>query len=253
MDTDRTISFPTIGDTPQEAWKTLMQKNTFFAHMSVGYDILDGARRKEKDVPSFAYPIVEMEEATECDSPGLYHGKLGHNGDPIAKIKSFREMMLSMQSSPPDLALMKFCYVDISADTDTEQIFSEYHKMIQQLQEALPKTRFLHCTAPLTSGPLSAKEKIKETIRPLLGKMTEALCNEKRDQYNQMLYNAFEKDTIFDIAQLESTTPEGHPCLNQGRIPMHFVGYTTDGGHLNQVGQDRLGQQFLIFLTKNAQ
>lgn len=252
IDMDQKVSFPSIRDIPKETWEILTQKKTFFAHMSVGYNILSGTRRKEKEVSFFSYSILEAEREAEFDAPALYHRQLGHNGDAIAKINAFREMMLAMKLSPPDLALMKLCYVDIDADTNTENLFSEYQRMIYDLKRELPNTRLLHCTAPLTSSPLSAKEKVKEIIRPLLGKITEAGRNEKRNQYNQLLYKSFEEDTIFDIAKIESTSPQGHPYLHKGSTPMLFADYTTDGGHLNEVGQDRLGEQFLIFLAKNA-
>jgi len=34
---------------------------------------------------------------------------------------------------------------------------------------------------------------------------------------------------------------------------MLYIGYSSDGGHLNQTGQDWLGQQFLIALATNVQ
>jgi lysophospholipase L1-like esterase len=252
IDMAQTISFPSVSDLPPSQWQILSQKKVFFAHMSVGYNILDGAQRKQKEIPSFSFPAMEAKDPSELKTGGCYHGNLGHNGDPIAKINSFRDKILALKSPPPDLAFMKFCYVDIYAQTDVEALFSQYQQMIRDLQKELPGTRFLHCTAPLTSDPLSPKEKIKEMIRPLLGKMTEADSNRQRHRYNTLLRNAFPKETIFDIAQIESVTPQGHPCLSAGDTPMLFTGYTTDGGHLNQTGQDRLGEQFLIFLAANA-
>jgi hypothetical protein len=252
IDMAQTISFPSIQDLPDTSWTTLTQKKIYFAHMSVGYNILDGVQRKQKEVPSFSFPVTELKDAAELNTPGCYHGTLGYNGDPLAKIHSFRDSLLAMKASPPDLALMKFCYVDIYPQTEVDALFTEYQRMIEDLQKEFPNTRFLHCTAPLTSDPLWPKEKVKEMIRSLLGKTTEAQSNQQRHRYNTRIRETFPKDRIFDIAAIESVTPQGHPCLARGGIPMLYLSYTTDGGHLNQDGQDRLGEQFLIILAKNA-
>ncbi len=252
IDMAQTISFPSVKDLPPSQWQLLAQKKIYFAHMSVGYNILDGLQRKQKEISSFSFPVTELKGAAELKTPACYHGTLGYNGDPLAKIHSFRDTLMAMKAFPPDLALMKFCYVDIYPQMDVDALFTEYKRMIEELQKELPNTRFLHCTAPLTSDPLSPKEKVKEMIRPLLGKTTEAQSNQQRHRYNTRVRETFPKDSIFDIAAIESVTPQGHPCLTRGSIPGLYVDYTTDGGHLNQAGQDRLGEQFLIVLAKNA-
>jgi len=253
IDMTQTLSFPKLADLPDAQWQFLSKKKIFFAHMSVGFNILEGVQRKQKEIPSFSLRPTELKEPSELKAPGFYHSTLGHNGDPFAKLRSFRQMLLTLKASAPDLALMKFCYVDIYPETDVESLFAQYQQTILDLQKELPNTRFLHCTAPLTSDPLSPKEKFKERIRPWLGKTTEEQSNRRRHQYNELLRNAFPKETIFDIAQIESISPQGHPCLRRKDTPMLYIGYTSDGGHLNQIGQDWLGQQFLIALATNVQ
>lgn len=255
IDMAQTISFPSVSDLPHSQWQILSQKKIYFAHMSVGYNILDGAERTRKKVPSLQVPILKIEDPMEINTPALYHGQLGHNGDPIAKINSFRDMIHAAKMSPPDLALMKFCYVDFYADTDPGLVFETYRQMIEDLQKEFPAIRFLHCTVPLKSKPVSLKGTLKEAVKAALGKSTTLLHNKTREDFNEQLRNTYPKESVFDLAYYESITPEGHPVFkneNNRRIPFLYHRYTTDGGHLNQTGQDRLGEQFLIFLAVNA-
>lgn len=255
IDMTQTISFPSVSDLPPSQWQILAQKKIFFAHMSVGYNILDGTERTQKKVPSFLYPIVKTETPAELNRPALYHGQLGHNGDPIAKINSFRDMLLAMKSSPPDITLMKFCYVDFFADTDPGLVFETYQQTIEDLQKEVPEIQFLHCTVPLKSKPVSLKGRFKELVKGLLGKPATVQHNKTRETFNERLRAAYPKESVFDLAFYESITPEGHPVFKNEknrRIPFLYHRYTTDGGHLNQAGQDHLGEQFLIFLAKNA-
>ncbi len=166
IDMTQTFSLPKLADLPDAQWQLLSKKKIFFAHMSVGFNILEGVQRKQKETPSFSLRPTELKEPSELKAPGFYHSTLGHNGDPFSKLCSFRQMLLTLKASAPDLALMKFCYVDIYPETDVESLFAQYLQTILDLQKELPNTRFLHCTAPLTSDPLSPKEKLRNGFVP---------------------------------------------------------------------------------------
>lgn len=225
-------------------------QRVFFAHMSVGYDILEGAETIAKRAGMNTFQIVETTNFSEMDKPGIYHARLEHNGDPAAKMEVFRKLMAGLEPALPDAAVMKFCYADFTESTEPDQLFESYRQMIDELEAKYPTVRFLHCTAPLTSGPLTFGKQAKEAVKAVLGKTVTADRNLKRHRFNERLRAAYPTQRIFDIALLESTSPEGHACYTpyQGqKAPTMLTVYTTDGGHLNERGKYRLGEHFLAF------
>jgi len=47
------------------------------------------------------------------------HGFLAENGEPLRKLASFKTAL--GEGSHVDIALMKFCYVDVNGDTDAKR------------------------------------------------------------------------------------------------------------------------------------
>jgi len=63
------------------------------------------------------------------------------------------------------------------------------------------------------------------------------------------------KEPLFDIAQAESTRPDGtrSTFTNNGTTYYSLVSeYTDDDGHLNELGQQAVAQDLLILLAKLA-
>lgn len=48
IDMTQTFSLPKLADLPDAQWQLLSKKKIFFAHMSVGFNILEGVQRKQK-------------------------------------------------------------------------------------------------------------------------------------------------------------------------------------------------------------
>ena len=92
---------------------TLSRSRIFFAHMSVGDNILDGVQAVLQE-HAILLPILETDDPAQMSLPGLYHTRLGFNGDPTAKIRSFEHQMAKIVRANPDIVLMKLCYVDIN-------------------------------------------------------------------------------------------------------------------------------------------
>ncbi len=255
IDMSRKNDLPQWDTVSLSQWQVLSQKKIFFARMSVGSNILDGVQTALQKHPEISLNPVKTADPAKMHSPALYHTELGHNAEPFLKIESFRSLMSRILPASPDIVLMKFCYVDVLSDTDTDAVFKAYQEAISQLKTQMPNTLFLHCTTPLESPQLSVKRKCKEIIKNWLGRPTRMDNNYKRMWFNEMLRSAWPAEQIFDIAQIESTTPEGFLCckLRRGeKIPFLCSSYTSDGGHLNDLGAQRVGEQFLIFLANAA-
>jgi hypothetical protein len=127
-------------------WQALSQKKIFFAHMSVGNNILDGAQAVLQKHPGVFLTVTITSGPADMHLPALYHSEeLGHNAEPFLKIDAFRSLLNRLQPAAPDIILMKLCYVDISSDTNTDAVFKAYRQAISELKIQLPNTLFLHC------------------------------------------------------------------------------------------------------------
>ncbi|MBN1817372.1 MAG: hypothetical protein JW828_08425 [Sedimentisphaerales bacterium] len=240
---------PRLENIPADVWKQLADRTIFFAHMSVGYNILDSVKDITAANPQIEITPAEVPQGKQIQGPVLAHAMLGHNAQPRAKIDSFREWMKKIAPSRPDIALMKFCYVDIRHDTDIEALFTEYRGLMEEVRAAYPDTVFMHATVPLCSGPVPVKKQIKEAVKTLIGKPATADDNRRREQFNDLLRKAYGgKEPLFDIAEAESTTSDNKRCYvrHKGQeVPMMVKAYTTDGGHLNEQGRRIAAEQLL--------
>lgn len=211
----------------------------YFNHQSVGFNILSGVERLGK------VPITQAQlgDPATFAKKGIVHTTLGHNTDPVSKIEGFKQALAAMPE-PPDVAMMKFCYIDFDRSTDPEALFARYKQTVDELSAKMPKTRFVHVTAPLVIGTPKWKRMIKDVI----GKNDNSYINAKRDAYNELVRKSFPPDRIFDLARVESTRPDG---TTEGferdgqRIPALVANYSDDGAHLGPAGRTVVAKAFV--------
>src|SRR5258707_408656 len=101
----------------------------YFGHQSVGANILEGVRQLADGA---GVPLH------------IAHGFLAENGEPLRKLASFNSAL--GEGSHVDIALMKFCYVDVNSDTDASALFERYRATIAELRAKNPRTTFVHVT-----------------------------------------------------------------------------------------------------------
>lgn len=244
----------TVVDSPssdivlQDDLEQLTQSTVFFGHQSVGSNILEGvqalARKGGVDLR-----VTETEGATGLTPGTLAHAYIDYNGAPDVKLESFHRAFEKGASSSPDFALMKLCYVDFSASTDVEALFSRYRAAMEKLQSSHPAATLVHVTVPLTAKQSTFKSLAKRA----LGRATSEQMNELRERFNDLLRGTYEgKEPIFDLARLESTAQDGSPTtakLAGGEVPMLTPSYTDDGEHLNEVGSERVARELVSLLA----
>lgn len=226
----------------------IAQRRIFFGHQSVGVNLLDGIRQlaATADVP---IRVVEVQTASEVAPATLGHTFVARNGDPLQKLQSF-EQALGRRPTGLDIALVKFCYVDITANTDAKALFSRYRASIDNLRANNPGTTFVHVTVPLTEVKGGAKVRLKR----LLGRAPdEVMENLRREEYNSLLRKTYRgHEPIFDLARIESTSPEGAEMTVEWKgsiAPVMVPEYTDDGGHLNQAGRLRAARELISVLA----
>jgi hypothetical protein len=209
------------------------QQRIFFGHQSVGENVLDGLRRLA------AGAGVQIRVADKL---------IGENRHPLGKLEDFER---SLQAQPAvQIALMKFCYLDIDERTDVKALFASYRATLERLKAQHPRTTFVHVTAPLTRVQGGAKGFVKR----LLGRAPYgALENQRREEYNALLRQAYGgREPLFDIARIESTAPDGKAATAewQGRaVPRLADALTDDGHHLNDAGRLRAARELVAVLA----
>ena len=245
-----TVSLAPVSNIPISAWQKLTEKKIYFGHQSVGYNIIDGLKYIQREHPQVKLNIVEIKNASEVGRPMLAHSSLGENEDPRSKMQAFSNYLETGIGNNADIALLKFCYTDITAYSDIDKIFSEYKTTMERLKKEYPRTKFIHATVPL----MVSKTSIRSLAKKVLGKEDH---NIKRNRYNEMLKKEYlGKEPIFDIAQIESTRPDGSRSsfAKQGTTYYSLASeYTDDGGHLNEQGQRAVAQELLVELVKLVQ
>jgi hypothetical protein len=221
---------------------------TLFGHQSVGANLIDGLRTlAPRALP--ALRIVESRTAPD-DSPSLLcHFRVGRNHDPHGKIADFAAA-LAAGGDAFDLALFKFCYVDLEDAAAADALFAHYSRTLSGLQEKHPRLRFGHVTVPLRAAPSPMQRFVHGTL--LRRSHPEHARNAARERFNQRLRAEFDGE-VFDLAALESHGTDGVPRLWRQRgvsVPVLARELSDDGGHLNERGRQAVARAFVDFLTR---
>jgi hypothetical protein len=245
------MTFMRLQEVPTSKLEALSSKSYFFAHQSVGRNILDGLRMVMKQNPAIHLNIVESESLSDLTPGTLMHANVGKNRQPESKIDEYRDALDSGLGNKVDVAFLKFCYVDMSGTREPQTLFNLYQRSIEALKAKFPKTTFVHFTLPLESIPSGLKTGIKD----LIGReVPERTNNVKRAEYNQLLREAYAgKDPVFDLAHLESIDPSTGKAIKftlDGReYEAMAPDNTSDGGHLSETGKRWIAEQLVVFLA----
>lgn len=243
-----------MSEVPMSAWGKLSQKRIYFGHQSVGANIIIGIEETMKSNPSIKLRVVTFRDIGSLDQPGLVHEEIGRNDYPLSKTTAFRDRLQSGLGDRTDIAFLKFCFWDIRSLTDVRGVFENYKETISALRAQYPKTTFVHFTVPLMAYQTGIVVRAKRLLNlPVEWDMD----NIKRSELNALILQAYAgKEPLFDIARIESTLPDGRQASfsHQGKSYSYLAQeYTTDGGHLNEEGRQRVAEQLLITLAHVAE
>lgn len=237
------ISLDPLRKVPAASWQSLARQRLFFGHQSVGQDILAGIAAIQRELSLPAWPIAPGARGA---GPGLHEAKVGGNTDPTSKLSAFDA---AVRGAAPafDVAMLKLCYIDVVATTDVRALFDSYRATMATLERDVPGTRLLHCTVPLTATRVQWKTRLKR----LLGKVpADDADNRARHAWNELVRAEYgPRGRIVDVAAAESTLPDGSAVrwqIGSDVFPCLAQCYTTDGGHLNDVGQRAVARAVLL-------
>ncbi|MFZ1984131.1 MAG: hypothetical protein WAU91_06940 [Desulfatitalea sp.] len=243
-------NYQSIDEVPMEKWNQLSRKRIFFGHQSVGFNIMEGIKDLMKTHPQIKLELVETRNADDLKNGVFAHAQVGKNQDPLLKIADFTEVLNAGIGKKVDFALLKFCYVDITNETDVPALFEAYKNKLAELESKYPETTFIHLTEPLTSVQINWKTKLKKLLGKKLGEYQNTI---KRNEYNELLLREYQgKAPVIDIAAIESTRPDGtREGIQQDKRFYYAMvqDYTSDGGHLNETGRKKVAERFILLLV----
>ena len=253
--TDKPVPVAAIEDVPIEYWQNLAAKRIFFGHQGVGADILKGIKQLDAEYDFINLHIVEVNDAAFGSGPVFLHALIGQCTDAPSKFGDFAKIMNKLADEKIDIAFMKLCYDDIKWEYDTDRIFNAYKKTIDELKVRCPHVLFLHMTVPVCSKPKGVRI-LRETAKFLAFRPSIWDDNQRRRQYNDRLIDVFGRtDPVFDLAAAESTDPRGfryYVTKGNEKIFLLVPEYDVDIGGLNETGERKIAEQFLIFLANAA-
>ena len=175
--------------------------------------------------------------------------RIGRNGDPLSKFKAFRAAAHGA-ASPYDVVMMKLCYVDFDAASDSAQIFDGYRRLVAGVRAEPASPVVLHITTPLQSMTPGWKLLVKTLLRR--PEDVRGVENLKRADYSALLRRTFSGEPLFDLAALESGVRAEAPLAtapDPAAPPALMNRYTHDGGHLNAEGRSVVARGFIRALA----
>ncbi len=240
---------PSISESTKKELRVIQNKKIIFAHHSVGKNILDGLHDITMAAGVEIY-VESINNSISMDKLRFVDFKPGKNTQPKTKIDGFVKKIEELGPGyVPDIAFMKFCFIDFAPETDVETLFTYYKNNIMVLKKKRPEITFAHITVPLMEKP----DNIKSWVKRLLGREVWIdASNVKRAKFNKLLFKSFAADPIFDLAKVESTYLDGRreEFLYNGKKYSSLISeYTNDGSHLNKLGQRVAAKEFIHFLA----
>lgn len=238
-----------FADVSRAQWDSLATRHLLFGHQSVGANILEGVGELLAERPDLRLVVRESSEPSPNASgsaAGLHHLRIGVNGDPASKLRAFAG---AVDSRGPDVAMMKFCYLDLEGAQDPDSIFAEYSSTVAALRARRPGLRLVHVTMPLTDDG-TWKERLVKLAK---GRRSKRALNAQRERFNSLMRQAYAGvEPLFDLARIESTNADGTRSTVAHRgadVPFLAAAWDADGGHLNARGRRMVAERFLALLA----
>ncbi len=247
---------------PQTYSDRIRTMDIFFGHRSVGFNILSGIDSLKSANPArfsinrISFSAYDPDYSWFNGANGIADIEIGANGDYQSKINRFSELLNNGFGSAlnklnsngiPGVAMMKFCYVDITSNPSA--IWNSYLSTLTNLQTAYPITQFVFWTIPLST---------------ISG-------NEDRNILNQSIRTHTNgKNVVFDLADIETYAPNGNRCCATDRLGINGTcaanatpvlcqqyfdasdPYNDDGHLVSALGQERVARAWWVLMANIA-
>jgi hypothetical protein len=226
-------NYNSIDTMPASSLEALAKMKVFFAHASVGGNIIQGMKTLNTQHPE-QYPLhCESAKDTPANTkPGEFYDYNRGNPGSDAKMDLFAQYLKNGWHSPAvNVVINKFCFIDPNAN------FEKYISSMTELERNYENTTLVYMTIP-----------IKTETDP---------GNLKRQKFNDALREWVQKNdkVLLDIADIEAWSDEGKEntfSLQGQDVQALRSEYTNDGGHLNSMGQIRGAKGMFTLLAQVA-
>lgn len=228
----------------------LAERRIFFGHQSVGSNIMEGVAALAREDPSLGLRVADLADVPELPGGFFAHDKVGQNGQPAGKTDDFASKVDRGLAGRVDVALHKYCYIDIDDRSDPAALFAHYRDTMAALRRQHPEVTFVHVTAPLTHVQKGPKVLVKRLIGRAPGGY---LDNLRREQFNELMRREYAgREPLFDLAAIEATRPDGTEERfswkgQTGRAL--YTAYGSDGRHLNDAGRRHVAGELIVMLA----
>jgi hypothetical protein len=229
IDHNSIAALDTVAQTTLDA--VVSQLNFFFAHASVGGNLMDGIAGLSAHDPTRYKLTVVPSDVTPPST--LLKGRIYEydRGNPgwQAKVDEFADALANGWGNRASVVLNKFCFIDPDVSLQYYAISNSAGTAMSQLESLYPSATFVYMTIPLTTDS-DSDNILRNTFNAQLRNWTRA--NNK---------------VLFDIADIESHDPDGtaQTFTSDGHAyEMLYGEYSSDGGHLNDSGAQRAALGF---------
>jgi hypothetical protein len=222
-----------------EMTDTLETARVYFGHQSVGRDILAGIAEVAPTLQ-----VVQLDQLPTVAGGTLAESSIGVNGQPASKDVAFLEAVEHL--APGEIALYKYCYLDMAADTNPDSLFASYAATLTAARSS--GVRILAATMPVTTVAPAWKRWNKQA----LGRVTDTDLNLKRQKFNDLVRANYDDRSLVDLARMESTLENGNRSTIEvaGRVVEVLPdAHTDDGAHLNTRGRRQVATEFVNALA----
>jgi hypothetical protein len=236
----------------QAELQTLSTMRIFWGHQSVGANIIEGIRDLLKHHKEIHFTLLSLSDLNKTTGSFFSEAKVGYNTNYESKCSGFVDVIDRTFAGNVDIAILKFCYIDISHTTDIHRMLAYYKATIDSLKERYPRTTFVYVTDPLTYQKPWWKKMVLWVLRKDDYSVED---NIRRNEFNRLLLQQCKEEPVFDLAAVESTYPDGskesftfNGNIYDALVPM----YTDDGGHLNRIGRIVVARSLIKMLANVA-
>ena len=214
-----------------------MSKRVVFAHQSVGWQVIQGIQMWADDLGAADPTVIDVESTAMPGSGGFVgHFYAGNNGDPFSKLDELDIWLRTGgHASQIDVFVMKFCYADIRSTSGhtPATMFNAYKATMDALVTDFPSVTFIFSTTAI-----------------VMGENSDGGNNGLRQTYNNMVRNEYDgTGRLWDVADIESTDPNGNKVL-YGGVESLYSGYASpDQRHIYGLGRTTVAAPLLSMIA----
>ena len=200
--------------------------------------------------PRVRLNIVRNADPAKVSGPALVETGIRRNLDRASKMDDFVAALDWGMGTERGIAVCKLCYVDVTRSTDIRQLFGLYCRRIGEVRAKHPSVTIVHVTVPLTAKEYLVKALAK---RAWAGQPHGSQTSRETNTTALRLAHYGSTDVVFDLAAAESTRPDGSRAFFTDENEAIYTlarEFTSDGGHLNELGRRVVAHAFLMALAR---